>query len=273
MIIDVSAGIGRWPFRRLRHADAGSLSALFQKKDVDRAIVYPVAAILAKDCMEGNHEVAEAVFEDPIASDRVSSPFVPFAVVNPAFPGWERDFETCIGGMGFEGLRLFPTYHGYGLGDAAFREIVAAAVEKEIPVVLSVRVEDERQHHWLVKVPPLDMRAVADAIGAFPRARFVVSGATYAELLPVKDVLAELDPWWFDIARMQGRQAHPGPVEVVERAVADFGVQRILFGSNVPFQYLDSSLLKVRHAPVSQADRERILSGNALRMLAGAREG
>lgn len=115
----------------------------------------------------------------------------PFAVINPAFPGWERDFEICFENMGFKGLRLFPTYHGYNLSDN----------------------------------------------------------------------------WYFDIARMQGRHDNPGPVEVVVRAIDEFGVEKILYGSNAPFQYIKSSLLKVQSPSIAEKDRTLILSGNAMRLL------
>jgi predicted TIM-barrel fold metal-dependent hydrolase len=170
--------------------------------------------------------------------------------------------------MGFQGLRLFPTYHGYSLGDRCAADLLSAAQAKHIPVALAIRVEDERQHHWLMKVPALDVQAVADVIGAFPRITFAISGATYGELRSVWHALEQCDNWYFDIGRMHGRHSNPGPVEVVVRAVASFGAKRMLYGSNAPFQYIKSSLLKVIHAEIEEEDRQLILSGNVLRLLA-----
>jgi predicted TIM-barrel fold metal-dependent hydrolase len=263
MIVDFFTGIGCWPFRKLRHATAGELIDLLTREGIDRAVVFPIASILAKDCMDGNREVAQAAETWPAR-------IVPCACVNPAFPGWEADFAACFGKLGFRILRLFPTYHGYDLGDACFREIVAAAGERNLPVILTVRIEDERQHHWLVKVPALDTTAAAEAIGVFPRVTFVLSGATYPELRSAKQLLAPSSNWYFDIARMQGRHADPGPVEVLVRAIAEFGAGRMLFGSNAPFQYVRSSLLKVVRGAISESDKQAILSGNALRVLGEA---
>ena len=260
MIIDFFTGIGSWPFRVLKYAAANQLTGSLTREGIDRAVAYPITSIIAKDCMDGNREVAEAAKAYP-------SLIIPFACINPAFPGWESDFASCFEEMGFKGLRLFPTYHGYNLEDNCFSEIISATGGKHIPVVLAVRVEDERQHHWLMKVPPLNIRAAVGAIGKYPDVTFILSGASYPELLSVKELLRQYDNWFFDIGRMQGRHDNPGPVEVVVRAVDDFGADRILYGSNAPFQYVKSSLLKVQHASISESDRELILSGNALRLL------
>jgi predicted TIM-barrel fold metal-dependent hydrolase len=260
MIVDSFTGIGIWPFRKLKYASADKLVELMKKERIDQAVVYPITSILAKDCMEGNFEVYDAYH-------KYQSMIVPFAVINPAFENWEHDFETCFDKMKFKGLRLFPTYHGYDLTDKYLSEIINAAEIKNIPVALAVRVEDERQHHWLMKVPPLDVGKVIDVISKFPKVRFVISGASYGELSSARERLAKLDNWHFDIGRMQGRHSSPGAVEVIVRAVEDFGADKILYGSNAPFQYVKSSLLKVLNAQISDGDRDLILSGNVLKLL------
>ena len=260
MIIDFFIGIGDWPFRKLKHRTAEKLIELLKKEGIDRAIVYSIYSILAKDCMEGNLEVAEAASKYP-------ETIIPYAVINPAFPGWEGEFMTCFDRMGFKGLRLFPTYHRYELRDSCFLEIISAVEEKKIPVILSIRIEDERQHHWLMKVPSLNIQAAAKVISDFPQVTFVISGATYPELLTEKDNLLQCNNWFFDIARMQGRHSNPGLVEVIVRAINDFGAKRMLFGSNAPFQYIKSSLLKVQKASIKERDKDMILLGNALHII------
>lgn len=265
MVIDFFTGIGCWPFRKLKHAGVRELMTLLEGERIDRAVVYPLSSILAKDCMEGNCDVAQAAQAYP-------SVIIPFACINPAFPGWHADFVECFGRMGFVGLRLFPTYHGYDLEDRCFRDVVEEAEKRRIPVVLTVRVEDERQHHWLAKVPALDLQAAASVIANRPGVIFVLSAATYAELRSVGQSLEQRDNWYFDIARMQGRHDNPGPVEVVVRGIEDFGAGRMLFGSNAPFQYVKSALLKVQRASIGESDRELILSGNAMRLLADVQD-
>ena len=266
MVIDFLVGIGHWPFRELEFGAVTALVEHLNAEGIEKAVVYPIAAILAKDCMWGNREVAGAAASHP-------GQLIPFACINPAFPGWERDFAECFGELGFRGLRLYPTYHGYTLDDGCAREILAAAQEIGVPAALAVRVEDERQHHWLVKVPPLDLGAAAGAIARFQKTRFILSAATYPEMCAVAPLLAGRDNWSVDIARMQGRHARPGPVEVMVRAVEEFGAERILFGSNLPFQYLQASLLKVRKAAIDPGFKEMILSRNAFRLLETAGRG
>lgn len=257
MIIDSFTGIGTWPFRKLKYASADKLVELMKREGIDQAVVYPITSILAKDCMDGNLEIYNAY-------QKYQSVIVPFAVINPSFEGWEYDFETCFDRLKFKGLRLFPTYHGYNLLEKCLFDILRKAESVNIPVVFSVRVEDERQHHWLMKVPPLDMLKVVDSISTFTNIRFIISGASYGEICSVRDQLKKFDNWHFDIGRMHGRHSSPGSVEVVVRAVEDFGADKMLYGSNAPFQYVKSSLLKVLKARISDGDRDLILSGNML---------
>jgi len=81
MIVDFFTGLGSWPFRKLRHGGVHALMNLLESEGIDRAVVYPVSSILAKDCMEGNRELQEAAQAHP-------STIVPFACRNHYFPGW-----------------------------------------------------------------------------------------------------------------------------------------------------------------------------------------
>ena len=72
MIVDFFTGIGCWPFRKLKYGTTEQLMNLLGSDGIDRAVVYPVSSILAKDCMDGNIEVAEAAEAYP-------SIIIPFA--------------------------------------------------------------------------------------------------------------------------------------------------------------------------------------------------
>jgi hypothetical protein len=64
MIIDCFAGIGNLPFRELVYGMPARLRDLLKREGVDRAFVYSIGAIRAKDVMKGNRRVAAAAAED-----------------------------------------------------------------------------------------------------------------------------------------------------------------------------------------------------------------
>jgi len=66
----------------------------------------------------------------------------------------------------------------------------------------------------------------------------------------------------FDISHVDG-------VGAVGKLAAKIGTERILFGSHAPFFYLQSSLLKMKEADLTDEQREAILEGNARLVLEG----
>ena len=98
MIIDTSAYVGHWPFRKVRQATLPEVAETAAKNDITHMIVASIQAIFYKDVMEGNLELAE-----DMRNYQGSVTVIPFAVVNPTYPAWEADMKRCINELGFRG--------------------------------------------------------------------------------------------------------------------------------------------------------------------------
>ena len=101
MIIDVNTYIGHWPFRQLRNNTAKELVKKMDEADISVACISSVHSIFYKDTQEGNLELINEILP---YKDR----FLPFAVINPVYPAWKKDFLTCIENMDMKGLELYP---------------------------------------------------------------------------------------------------------------------------------------------------------------------
>ncbi len=53
----------------------------------------------------------------------------------------------------------------------------------------------------------------------------------------------------------------------IEALVADYGPQRILFGSGFPESYMGGMMLALRHAQIPDAAKQAIAAGNLERLL------
>ncbi|MFQ6099485.1 MAG: amidohydrolase family protein, partial [Armatimonadota bacterium] len=173
-ILDFCVGIGQWPFRRLRHRSADEVLGVMDEHGIAQAVVSSLEAVLYKNCQPGNEDLAEVV---AARSDR----FVPLACLNPTFPGAVGDLRRCMRDLGMRGVKLYPNYHDYLLADEAVTTFLEAARDLDPVVVLVVRVEDERLHHWRMLVPPTPIPDIAETIRRHPDLRFLVSGANRAE--------------------------------------------------------------------------------------------
>ncbi len=261
MIVDLNAYLGHWPFRRLRHNDAEGLLALMDRAGIDMACVSSASAIFYRNSQAGNEELAEEVADH---RDRL----IPFAVINPTYAEWEHDLAVCAHDLGARGLRLYPNYHGYALGDACCDELISAATEREMVVSIPVRQIDQRQRHWLIEIPDVEPADLASLVERHPEARFVfLNGIGFAN-----SRLGEPDNglppnYAMGISRLTALMGSE-----LRRLLDALGPERVVLGTGMPFKYPEPALLKVEVLEAAEEEKQAILGTNALRLLGIAGE-
>lgn len=256
MIIDVNAYLGRWPFRRLRYNTPKGLVRLMDRAGISLAVVSS-SSVLYRNSHEGNLELAEEI--KPYR-DRL----IPFAVINPSYAGWREDLEECVGSLGMKGLRLHPNYHDYKLTDDCASKLIREAANRGLPISIAIRMEDERQHHWLVKVPPVSIYETAEIINRFPEATFILAYIHGSEAEMLLNACPKRENFYIELTSHYLSGAYPNQLQsLVDR----IGVERILFGSGIPLKYPESALMKIECLEVSEEDKEKILHKNAERIL------
>lgn len=255
-MIDVNAYLGHFAFRRLRYNTADGLLRLMDRKGIERAVVSSAASITYRNAQSGNEEIAAEIRGH---RDRL----VPFAVLNPAYAGWKEDLEICAHEFGMQGLRLYPNWHNYRLTDAVCQDMVHDASERGLLLAIPIRVEDRRQHSWLVDVPDVSHDEIAALVRAAPQSRFILmngSGYTGSELgrpengLP-RNYSIEISLLTAEIGNELGQ------------LLSVLGEDRLVFGTGMPFHYADPAILKIEVLDTSAAVKEKIRSGNADRLL------
>lgn len=256
MIIDANAWLGHWPFRQLRHNDTAGLLRLMDANGIDKAAVASIHGIFYKNCHRANEELAEQVAAH---RDRL----IPFATLNPTYPGWQRNLRLCRDDLGMHGLRLYPMYHDYELGGGPARELIAAATELGWPVALPMRVVDVRQRHWLDTERNLTPDEIDAVVHACPDTDFIFLNAlglrptTFAEANRPggRRVVT-------DLTRMTA-VLHDNLGELLLQA----GAGSVVFGTGIPFNYARPAFLKLEVLQAAEADTERIRHGNMAAIL------
>lgn len=256
MTIDMNAYLGHWPFRRLRHSDAAGLLALMDRAGIDRACVSSASAIFYKNSHAGNEELAEQIAGH---GDRL----IPFAVINPAYVDWEYDLGVCAEEFGARGLRLYPNYHGYSLGDACCNELIAAAAERGMIVSIPLRQIDQRQRHWLLEIPDVALRDLEGLVERHPQAQFLfVNGMGYSGSRLGRADNGLPANYAIGISRLSAVMANE-----TGTLVQNLGAERVVLGTGMPFKYPEPALLKVEVLDAPEETKQAILGGNAERLL------
>lgn len=251
MVFDANAYIGNYALRELRHNTAEGLLGLMDRKGIDRALVSSAEAIVFQDAHAGNELLSREVREH---RDRL----VPCAVLNPSYAGWEHDLRVCADELGMPALKLYPHWHGYRLADRCCAEIVDAAAELGLLVMLPVRAQDPRQLGWLFDVPDLPLPEVAALVRSHPQANFaILEGIGITGSALVSERASMPDNYWVEISRMGVFLSKEIPA-----LMGALGPRRLLFGTGMPFKYVDPVLLKMEHLDACAEDKEGIWGAN-----------
>ncbi|HIE14424.1 TPA: metal-dependent hydrolase [Candidatus Bathyarchaeota archaeon] len=258
MIIDFNAYLGGWPFRRLRYNTPESLITLMDKAGIDCAVVSS-SSILYRNAHEGNLELAEQ-----ISRVNDSKRLVPFAIVNPSYSGWKEDVHECVNKLNMKGLRIHPNYHDYKLNDDCATELFKVAYDMNLPVSIVLRMEDERQHHWLVRVPPVPVYDIIEVINRFPDIKFILTYIHYREVEPILNACPDKENFYIEITSHYLFGAYPNQLQLLLNRI---GADKILFGSGMPLKYPEAALIKIQCLDISSEDKEKILHKNAEEIL------
>ncbi len=250
MLVDVNAYIGHWPFRQLRITTAEGLVREMDRQGIDRAVVANLHGVFYKNVQPANEELAEAA--QPFG-DRL----IPFATLNPEYPGWEEDLRRCVE-LGLRGLRLYPQYHGYKLAGEAALALVDAAARLGWAVQAPMRLVDRRGRHPMDLGEDLSPADYEAAIGARPNVRWMALAAVGLDgrRLPPEASYA------VEISRLTAVLRRD-----IQRLLESVGPGRVVWGTGMPLNMAAPALLRLQALDVDAEVRERIAWRNAAEIL------
>ncbi len=212
----------------------------FAYYDIMGAVVFHAIA-REHNCDYGNRRLLDEIGDDPqLAPQWVLLPHHCGEMAPPA----ELVEEMLSSGV--RTARIFPAMHSFGTSDRVIGPLLAELERHLMPLFL-----DMTEVTW---------DALIRRCQAHPLLPVVLSGTSWGTDRRMYPALQEcpnlhIETW--------AQQAHRG----YERFVSEFGAERLLFGTDLPYRSPGAARMMVNYEQIGDEDRRKIAGGNILRLL------
>jgi len=244
MIIDVNTSFGRWPFQKFDVNSAQALAKHLKSVGITKALISSIDGILYPDPAVCDAELFRMV--------KTTSMLIPVPTINLGLANWRKALET----NGLKAVKIIPNYHNYPLIAPAVAQLMKVLAERKIPLMIQMRVDDERNQYPLMKIPGVNREAVIQLANTCREVSIVCLCAYLGEAVELVQKTGNVH---VDISFIETFQTLPA---LLRRIPPD----RILFGSHTPFFYTDSALMKLKTARLAAGTYKAIASANASRL-------
>ena len=245
---------------------AAGLAASMARAGVDRSVVMPVATS-PRQVPHVND--ASARMNELGAQTGVLS----FGCMHPDFDGWKEELAR-VRDLGLKGIKLHPQYQDTDFDDPRYLRILDRCGELGLVVLTHAGLDigmpgkdncaPEMVARVLEQVGPVKL--VLAHMGGWRQWDRVEA------LLPGTGVYLDTSFSLGEITPLDDGHYRPGDLPLLDEAaflrmVRRFGSDRILFGTDSPWDDQETALARLRALPLEPAELEAILGGNAKRLL------
>jgi hypothetical protein len=261
-IVDTNVHLFRWPFRGLKYDRTEALLRKLRRHRIAQAWAGSFECVVHKQLDGANRRLADECREHG------GGLLIPIGSINPAWPDWEEDLRRCHERYRMPGIRLYPAYHGYGLGHPELLRLLDSVTRRGLFVQIAIRMEDERVHHPSIVAPVVDTSPLPKVLTQVPEARVQLLNADTVSRSGRVRALIEQTRITFDIAAVEGDGGIGRLMDGTHPTYrGQVPAERLLFGTHAPFFPCESALLKLFESPLDRQQLERIMYANARRLL------
>lgn len=249
MIVDFCAYLGDWPTYELPYRTADGLLSLMDRCGIGAACVSLTGGMFAFDAREANERLVQA-----IAPHR--NRLWPIGTLDPTVPTWREDLEDGLGRLDLAGFRLHPTYQGYPLDSPEVLNLAGRLADAGRPLFVALYMDEERFQHPAIRVPEVPIAEIVRLIRQAPATTVVLNSLKVEHASPLLEAGQHLDRVYLDVNAMDM------PFDGLRSLVETHGVDRLVFGTQMPFLYPEAALMVVEHSGLAPVEIEAILECN-----------
>lgn len=249
--IDTNVFYGQWPFRDCGEEDFSRIESRCAQNGVDGMLVSSVHSIFYQDPFEAEQKLHQVIDGKP-------GVFQAFTV-NPLATGWKEDVRIAKEEFKVRALKVFPGYHGYSLQGPEIARVCEVAGNYDLPLIVSMRVEDERVAYMLYQ-KPIALDKLGVFLGTYRDNTIVLSNISFGEVSTLTPNILSRDKLYIDMA---GFKFISFPIE---KLLCTFSKEMFLFGSQCPLYVQKGILNEVIYEKLPEDVQRAILHDNAVRI-------
>ena len=239
MIVDVNVNYGFWPFRKFNQR-----VETLAKEGIDYIFLSHLGSVFYfQDPDIYNKELREKF--------KNKNNFFIISTINPTIPGWEEIIEE----NNFTAVKIIPGYHLFSLLDKKIYPFFRKISDKNIPLIIQMRFEDERNLYPLLKLPKVKIEEIEQIALNFPEIKIVVFCPYFFEAVK----LGKIENVYIEISFVE-------KFKTISSLVKEIPSDKIIFGSHTPFLYPQAAISKVKYAEISEEEKEKIYFKNAAKI-------
>ncbi|BET65200.1 hypothetical protein ASA1KI_01180 [Opitutales bacterium ASA1] len=247
-LFDADAWIGAWPFALRPEQTAAGLAARLAAAGIARALVSPLAAVLAPDSMPANEHL--------LRETRPYPELLPLPLLDLRLSHWRDDLARLAADARIRAIRIAPGWHHFSWNSREIDELADALHLRRLGLVVTARLEDERQRHHALRIRGPSVSVLSRLLRRLAPVRVLCTGLYLREIL----ALAEHDNLFADTAMAEWDDTFHVLLEKVS-------ARRLCFGSLSPFLSLPANVAKIRTARLGSRVHRDIACSNLERFL------
>lgn len=244
--IDVNAGAGFWPIQAFTDRTLAELETTYASNAIDEVWLSAIESILFPEPDIHDRTLFERLADFPR--------FRPVKTINPLLANWHAGLVGMNRQFPLAAIKLFPNYHGYPLQLPAMEKVCAAANELSLPILIQMRVNDERNQPPFLQVLGADADEIAQFSRTFSEQTIIALCAYNGEVAQLARGSANL---LLDFSFLDGCDTFASYDDILS-------MNRFVFGSHAPFLHAQAARMKLDHFELSEPARRAIASENLL---------
>jgi len=231
--------------------------SILDQGGINRALVTSLTGLF-HSFEDGNEDTVRVCKDRP---ERL----IPLATLNPRQTVDLHGAVEKIVDADFKIVGFFPSYQAWSLRLHCFEKAVLEVADAGLVPLLTLGGDPagaSSQMEFDGSVQLTHVSRVARLLGKFDSPIIVrwMEGAGYLLTAEYVALGKDFSNLYFDMGNMV-------TIGSIELLIDEIGEDRIVYGSNTPFQYLKSSLFMLQTILISEEQRKKIASGNILKII------